>query len=52
MRVKFECPITFIESEISRVFSVDNKNPECIILNPGPIIQLGEMSTEYLDLSL
>ena len=35
MRVKFECPITFIESEISRVFSVDNKNPECIILNPG-----------------
>ena len=35
MRVKFECPITLIESEISRVFSVDNKNPECIILNPG-----------------
>ena len=35
MRVKFECPITFIESEISRVFSVDNENPECIILNPG-----------------
>ena len=35
MRVKFECPITFIESEISRVFSVDNKDPECIILNPG-----------------
>ena len=35
MRVKFECPINFIESEISRVFSVDNENPECIILNPG-----------------
>ena len=37
MRVKFECPITFIESEISMVgvFTVDNENPECIILNPG-----------------
>ena len=35
MRVKFECPITFIESEIFRVFTVDNENPECIILNPG-----------------
>ena len=35
MRVKFECPITLIESVISRVFSVDNKDPECVILNPG-----------------
>ena len=43
MRVKFECPIDFIEEEvwedlaisINKELIVDEKNPECIIVNPG-----------------
>ena len=35
MRVKFECPTDFINSEIFEGLVEDNENPECVILNPG-----------------
>ena len=35
MRVRFECPTDFINSEIFEGLVEDNENPECIILNPG-----------------
>ncbi len=37
MRVKFECPVDFINPETweKMGFEQDNENPECLILNPG-----------------
>ena len=35
MRVRFECPIDFINSETFEGLVEDNENPECVILNPG-----------------
>ena len=35
MRVRFECPTDFINSEMFEGLVEDNENPECIILNPG-----------------
>jgi len=35
VRVRFECPIDFINSETFEGLVEDNENPECIILNPG-----------------
>ena len=35
MRVRFECPTDFINSEMFEGLVEDNENPECVILNPG-----------------
>jgi len=35
MRVRFECPTDFINSEIFEGLIEDSENPECVILNPG-----------------
>ena len=36
MKVKFECPIDFIKSDVWLDLGfTENNNPECLILNPG-----------------
>ena len=36
MKVKFECPIDFIKSDVwLNLGFIESDNPECLILNPG-----------------
>ena len=48
MRVKIECPINFLQVQDINVildslgYTLDSKDPECIVVNPGTDIFLGE----------
>ena len=48
MRVKIECPINFLQVQDFNViidslgYTLDSKNPECIIVNPGTDVFLGK----------
>ena len=48
MRVKIECPINFLQIQDLNVmldslgFIVDKDDPECVIVNPGTDVFLGE----------
>ena len=48
MRVKIECPINFIQVQDLNVildslgYTIDSDDPECVIVNPGTDVYLGE----------
>ena len=48
MRVKIECPINFLQVQNLNIiledlgYTIDSKDPECIIVNPGTDVFLGE----------
>jgi hypothetical protein len=48
MRVKIECPINFLQEQDLNVildslgYTPDSEDPECVIVNPGTDVFLGE----------